>query len=497
MARTLAVPTFVAGPQDSLAAADVYGIKSNSTINSIQDVTVPNPNTVVPGTINVAAGGSGIGSSLKAVGNNIKTVLDLVKTGNNYIAQAKNILNQKDLLSKLTSSGNLLGTLLKGVDPTLSTSILAGVKSASTIMATVNGVTKAIKNKDINSIASIGKLIGGITDNPQILVLSDSVTKISSLSSLVKVATSKGIPNSFGALAGTLTKIQEIDKMATQCMPGIIKACDFGSFKSAIEMTSPNAIKAAQPDVVESYATNYVATSDATYADMKASFDKADYSWKTGVRETNAGTDTSVSIVSIQNASTDFTKALTTDVIVSPNLDDKLLLLAKEYPKTTVADEVSKQFPKLVQAETSPVIVTPEIIRYSTDRQYVGPMMSNGDSLSRTITTVHPDGTMNTVTSYYDNVGNEIKNTMSEQNNQGITKPSEIPFSSVIVPSENVVTDSIHGTGGKSFKRTRTITHPDGSYTTSETYFHADGYALKTVFTEYDIGGNKGNSSTW
>ena len=85
MARTLAVPTFVAGPQDSLAAADVYGIKSNSTINSIQDVTVPNPNTVVPGTINVAAGGSGIGSSLKAVGNNIKTVLDLVKTGNNYI----------------------------------------------------------------------------------------------------------------------------------------------------------------------------------------------------------------------------------------------------------------------------------------------------------------------------------------------------------------------------------------------------------------------------
>lgn len=334
----LAIPTFVTGAKDDVAAVDVYTQTSDVTINDFAAIPVPAELT--------AAGG------LRASLFTKNGLQDAVAVIRSVGALASG--NAANALDKIAALNNVLAGPLSKVSPGLLNEMLGDPRSPGTIVATVGGVSQNIKTSNIDSISSIGKLIGTATGNPSAIMLMGQDTNAAALSGIISTSANKGLPNTLAAMVSLMPDTKTVNAVVTGCLSALIKSSDITSLHSAASLSTPGTVKLLNRNVIKDFSNKYHAPPNTTVADnvtnyaaVRNTYNAIDSAWDQTIRVTTDGADVATTLVPTQNASDDFLKMFRIGGLLSTNPDEKLQLLATKFPSTGVVSEINKQFSTL------------------------------------------------------------------------------------------------------------------------------------------------------
>lgn len=324
MAATLAVPSFRAGPNDQLAAVDVYTQKSNTVVNANKDVLA----------------GFSFGS--------VTSLLSSVTAGGR--------LNVSSLVSGSLStiSGSLgldpngaLAKVMKAATPALTSYVNSKISSnpaISKIVAQVGAVSKLIEPKNWTNAQSVTQSINTLTGGTGIKLI-DSGAANSIVAAVASQGISAGIPGVIGQIKGANIPGVNWNSITQSILPTVNKMGDTQALKAltADDLGKlPTVTSSAITDFSSAYPTPTTPVSaaqyQANYTDITSTFTQIKPDWLSASRTTDAGTvDNAFSLADLQNPTPEFSKTLQTGALASSAADDKLLLLCGTTPSATAA----------------------------------------------------------------------------------------------------------------------------------------------------------------
>jgi hypothetical protein len=193
----LAVPAFVTGIEEKLAAVDVYGASSGTevggatgapdlplNVDEIADLVGANVPTSASDLLSVGAGGLSIDT-----------------------AQLKD-----NILASIPGAGEAMGDLGGLQDSVFS----VGTGLSSEVSATVNGVTSLVNGANLSSMTGVGSLIGGITGSDFPISLKDNAGIAQVGTNLLNQACTLNIPGAYSqfssGFSGDLGMLSTITK---------------------------------------------------------------------------------------------------------------------------------------------------------------------------------------------------------------------------------------------------------------------------------------------
>lgn len=352
MTAKLAIPTFVGGPEDDLAAVDVYTQEQDVVINSIQDTYLEMP---------------GDEEVLGLIGGNAmdKAAQEALDNANQYDKDPNQALSEamletveiKDMTLNMTPSG------LAGLKADI-TGAMGQVKGAiAQAKATVNGVTGMIKG----AIADVKATVGAINAmaGSVIAQVNSIKAQVAGLTGIVKQACSLGIPNSFGALVSDVNVLNKLSSQGMAGMNALVGNCmglcakvgDFGSLTSMAQCTSPGVMIGMQPSLLSDISSGFkladssLGAIKSTYNQVTSCFGAINPSWAQASR--NGGVI--ASITTLQNASRDMSRVITTGAMLSSNITDKVQLLSNKFAPMDVNTSLQTSFSSSFFVGNSPV----------------------------------------------------------------------------------------------------------------------------------------------
>lgn len=350
MAGKLAVSFFESGPEENLAAPDIYNITTDSVVNSIQDVT----NKITDGNALLSLqGGKAMlkkGMALAKVAVGVKAAL----SSKNALMRIAGVSVGLEGVSKLLSSG-----ASGGAGGGLLDKALSGIKQASTLAVTAGGIIRNVKNGNYSDIIAMGGALDGlpgVTDTG--VSCRDNRGTISTLSSMVSAASSIGIPNSiskvlqYEKLVNSPTRVNSTMGIFRQSLPDVVRFSDIGSLSTMASAFPPGTLKRISPDVASDVLRNYrlpAETKASQYGgysqEIRTTLDRVDPRWKSTSR---AGESDIVSLASLREASSDLRNVMRSGILTSSDPLRKLELLADIVPNLNITQRLAKSFPRLV-----------------------------------------------------------------------------------------------------------------------------------------------------
>ena len=345
MSFSIAAPTFVSGALDELATSDVYKLRTNTVINSIQDFTKLNDKELQA----VLRGGAFLASQLPI----------LQKVGVSGLLS----INKDNLIARLGMSSGSLVAGIRNMGPGLASAIAANIPGASQVFASVNGITQQVSSSVLGSISDIGKTISDITKTSGMFSIDDRGATIGLLSGLVTEATRFGIPNSVDGLLKNISDPYVINRVVAQTLPLLVSRSDLASISAAARLVPTGSLGMAFPNLAQSFSRAYVAPQGTAVADYSRTYEqaidaysRADSNWDRAKRVGPGGvTDTILSVVGLQDASPSFRKVLDIGVKAAVGDNTKLYALASLFPSTTVDQQLARQHPLTVLGGTQRV----------------------------------------------------------------------------------------------------------------------------------------------
>ncbi len=326
--RELAVPTFVAGPQDSLATVDVYVKSDAGVVNKIQDAST----VFDSASVTSMQGGS-------YMANNLPSFTSAAQSG-------LSLNNGFSLSDRISSSSNPLSAAIKGLTSGTAAAILRNIPSNGGIVANVAGRLTNVTSGNLTDMRSVSGLVNGIT-GANTISFNDRSGTVGLLAGAISQATRNGLPNSFGAVAGTVQDTSVINRIAAQVLPDVLARGDMSSLSSMAHMTTPGSLQMINPSILTDCARKYVAPPMSTANDFNAQFSNTTSTfsainplWNQKSREGGPVVD----ISSFQGASPDFLKTIDAGAMQSTDPDEKLYRLASVFPATDPKTELKKQF---------------------------------------------------------------------------------------------------------------------------------------------------------
>jgi hypothetical protein len=346
----LAMPSFVTGAKDSLAAVDVYKVKPTTLVNSITNLpTKLNLDTLT----GLVGGGNGLAALNTAINATAKNMADLNKV--NPLVR---------IAGASTAVSGALKTLPPGCSNGLLNKILKDINKGSKIKANMGGLFSRLKKANLPCVTGMGGLVNNLSGIPGSFSILDPAASIASLSGVVKSATDIGIPNVFGSVMAQVTDKATINQVAGSVLPDITAASDIGSLSSMATMTTSGSLMLSNPDVIGDFSRGYMAPIGAStdsiandYTSVKSTYDLVDPTWNTCARGTESITDLS----SVTGTGPDFNKLIISGVVDGGDIANQNLLLAPVFPPTDVSSEITKQFPS-VALSTNSNIPTPSSV---------------------------------------------------------------------------------------------------------------------------------------
>jgi hypothetical protein len=357
----LAPPTFVAGPQEETATADVYKASGNKVVTSVQDIT----KSLNVDLKDVLRGGL-------YLQKNLPIVTGLLKGGGTAINKTALVTR---LLAGSSSLTNTLRSLTGGLTKAIGSNMLSdAINVMPTAFATVNGVMARISATNLNDISSVGRMINDVTKQADLFSINDKDSTVGLLSGLVSEATRYGIPNSVEGVLRTIEDPYILRKVGALVLPDVVKAGDATGLRSLSSFLSEGSVNLLNPNIVREFTGNYQTPLACTaedninnYSDVMDAFRKVDTKWDRLVRTTQSGVDEVLDISKLQSASTSFRKVVTMGAStvsgeVAGQADHNLYQLANVFHATSVDQELSKSFPKTVvgiSSRVSAAVVSP------------------------------------------------------------------------------------------------------------------------------------------
>lgn len=392
MVSPLAVPTFVSGASDKLAAVDVYTASDDSIVTAIPDVLEgPDPTTV-----SALRGGASAAASLP-----LTSQLTATKSGGFGVSSLVSAASPSgagsisDLISKVAGSiSPSLASSLRSLTPSIASAITAkmglklpgltgtaGLNNLGSIVS-VGGLNSLIKGANLGNASALLNTVNSLTGTQHGSAL--NLGSVSGLvSGLVSQASKLGVPGVFTALKPQLTTPGQVSNVVRSSLPDVISNSDVSTLNEfAME---PGVVSSVNSSAIEDFSDcfqppvpyttqdyqNQFSNINTTYSAINPNWASTDRLIGTTIDPSTGLSvpkiDSSADMTTTLNASPEFQKTMTTGAIASTVASDKSFLVATAY---TAPDPVAqlKQYYPLAAAQ-----VTPPAVPQDTDPRVAAP----------------------------------------------------------------------------------------------------------------------------
>lgn len=332
VAANLAPTFFRAGAKDVVAAPDVYGISSDSVINS----PVGKFNTFDGSLLNnLKTGSNGI---LSALASSLK-----ISAGGTQIS-----LQNNPIASRVT---NILGQPVAMLSSTLQTSLAQSLNlnasAFNTIEATIGNVTTRVVTGDVGSATSLFNLVNQVTGNRSLMSALDVGPTGAVLSSLVSGLIQLGVPQAIDQIANQYDQSKALQQALINNVAQAIRASDLATIQLAINKLGVGGVLSQVPDaplqLVKAYRmpTNTpVAKYGALYTQLSGIVAQLDPLWNSYTRNGQA----LQSLKYFAAMSPDCLKLYKTDPQYATEC-----LIGNLYPSADLVTKLQKEFPYMLK----------------------------------------------------------------------------------------------------------------------------------------------------
>lgn len=334
----LAQPTFVAGPQDELATADVYTQTTSQVINSIQRLANTGDIDLSSGLRGSAALGALLAEKMPVIGG----------VSNGLLA-----VNKDNLIARLAVGSSSVVSSLRGMDTSLVNKIGGGIPANAEVFATVGTITQRVSASNLVDLASVGRMVSELSCNNTVFSVEDTGAQIGLWSGLIKEALRFRIPNVFGSLMSCVDNPRVLTEVAVQVMPSIISNSDLASLASVAVALSGGRARMVYPNAVPEFGRVYRHPSGASVPNkqedwvvLDPTFGEIDPKWN---RCDRSDYESVISTHNVQEGSPDFHELVTLNALKPDTpVEDKLLVFGAAFKPTNVDEQLRRHFPYTV-----------------------------------------------------------------------------------------------------------------------------------------------------
>lgn len=300
----LAVPVFVAGPDDKLAAIDIYK-KLEGTIAGLN-------------LDNLELLESELAKSFKADWANLKDLKILIGNSINGLMVDINAL-KNGILSATNGIMGYFNSLPVGIQNALLE--LTGLNKIST---TLNGLTKYINNADLSTVTGLAQLIKGISGCEFPLEVQDHNGRLLLSINLVKEASKLGMNESYDAFINCISDRYFGVNLTQAIVPFITETSNYDLLANVANNEYADVVSAYQPSFISEFVSNFTLNPNTTEDEYNNilnsiydSFGRLNSKWSS---------DESLNdITQYSNVSSDFRKLLNVNTNSTRiNIDDSL-----------------------------------------------------------------------------------------------------------------------------------------------------------------------------
>lgn len=339
----LATGTFTAGPQDDIAAVDVYELVTTSgkqMITSIQELANKSAEFEF---FTDALKSDELGDFLKKIDG--KIALDTGGLTDRLLEASSSFKNAyRDLSDKVRSGA---------------AGLLGGDKAKS-LMCTINDVKSKVDSANIKDIKQLGGFINSFTGS-NIFSGKDNSALGNLLGSVVGQASSLGLKDAFTAVTSTITDYPLLTKVVKATLPLALKSGDLRLLREMSNSPAAKLINIFSPGFTNTISKTFTFPSGNrrnsinSFDDFFTAVGNIDDQWDTLFRD---GDDTGVNLLSLLGGSRDFQSLIVSGVgwyADSSTKKQKSYALASVYKQTSVYAEIRKHFPQTTLMSVGPV----------------------------------------------------------------------------------------------------------------------------------------------
>lgn len=346
MSARLAPTTFASGPEDSLAAVNVYKATSNEVVNSITDIAQKYDFSLLDSVRG--------GDYLRAASPIVTGVID-----------GAAVINKEGLISRLVGASEAgMGTLRE-----MSSGVLDSVSGAidwgKDVYVEVEGVASKVAGSAIESLSDLGKLVGDVTGTSDLFKVTDNEGVAGLFSGIIDECRNLGIRGAFSLVTSSITDPNLLNNIVGKSLDNVIATSDKESLIGIAAKTTKGVISAVNPYAISDFARQYTyplnqKIGEVTYghADLFTAFDTIDDAWDKYDRvvevydaEGNKQLETqrAIDVTTVQGSSSDFKSLIRAANDANQSTDDrpesKFYQLGELYESVDVRSSAKSQFP--------------------------------------------------------------------------------------------------------------------------------------------------------
>lgn len=344
----IAAGSFACGPNDEVATADIYKLKSAmgggiKPITSIQELNASIDDATFKFALTDGA------------------VADFLSASNGIPKFDKDLLTARILgtSSEFKASFNELNSMLKN-------GALASTfkDKAASLMCTVNGTKSMIDSANIGSVKALGSFVNKYTGMP-LFSGQDKGAIAGLLSSVVTTSSTLGISGAFTSLAATVSDNGIMGRVTRAVLPIALKNSDTRLLREMSGSQVGSLINVFSPGFTQNFSKVFTYRGDRggmggsgalnTFEDVFRSFENIDNQWS--VLQRGGIGNTALNIMSIIGGSKDFQRLISTgikywetekrDGKTAPVSVDPMMLLANMFQEISVGQAIKRDFPKV------------------------------------------------------------------------------------------------------------------------------------------------------
>jgi hypothetical protein len=342
-APELASGSMSCGPNDDVATADIYKLKSAMGGKGIKPIT------------SIQELNAEISSSFELMPN-IGGAADFMSTANGALVFDKELLTNRILgtSGEFRASFNELNAQLKA-----GTLMSTFKDKASKMSCRIGDTASLINSSDIGSVKALGSFINKYTGKP-LFSGQDKGAIAGLLGSVVTKASDLGISGAFTTLASTVSDNGIIGRMTRAVLPLALKNSDTKLLRELSDSSAGSLINVFSPGFTQNFSKAFTyrgnnSGSLGTFEDVFTSFGNVNSQWSTMERG-NSG-NVALNLASLIGGSTDFQKLISTGIKywetekrggkTPPVPIDPMMLLANIFQEVTVGNAIHRDFPKV------------------------------------------------------------------------------------------------------------------------------------------------------
>lgn len=344
---TIAEGSFATGPNDDVATADIYKLKSAmgggiKPITSIQELN------------------SLVDKSTFSLNLSADVAADFMSASNGEPIFDKDLLTARLLgaSSEFKASFNELDAMLKKGALTN-----AFKDKASALMCTINDTKSMVDSANIGSVKALGSFINKYTGK-SIFSGQDKGAIAGLLGSVVTTASKLGISGAFTSLVSTVNDNGIMGRITRAVLPVALKNSDTKLLRELSSSNTGKLINVFSPGFTQNFSKAFSYRGDRgiggggslnTFEDIFHSFENIDSQWS--ILQRGGDGNTALNMMSIIGGSKDFQKLVMTGVKywetekregkTPPVPVDPMMILAGGFSEITVGQAIKRDFPRV------------------------------------------------------------------------------------------------------------------------------------------------------